>query len=189
MEYLIVRSGKRNSIIICNNNWVKLKVKESEQTQSEFYLCLQHMDGMFGCKEAKQMDTGMSHFWTFWPLHSNIPTCVCLYPRHDVFSLTAEYSNHGNAFSISTHVGKIYILTSLDTIIKTQTESCLRSAWGYNVWVAGKRQLEMGLILLFNNPFRKDVVKHYKELCSKCCPLKVDEFGSECIHYNVNITR
>ena len=40
-----------------------------------------------------------------------------------------------------------------------------------------------------NNPFWKDAVKDYKTLCNECCPLNVDEFGSECIQYNVNITR
>ena len=39
------------------------------------------------------------------------------------------------------------------------------------------------------NPFWKDVVKHYKKLYQRCCPLSSDEFMSECIHYNVNITR
>ena len=39
------------------------------------------------------------------------------------------------------------------------------------------------------NPFWKDVVKHYKKLCTKCSVSSVHEFMSECIHYNTNIIR
>ena len=45
------------------------------------------------------------------------------------------------------------------------------------------------LMVKIKNPFWKDVVKHYKKLYHRCCPLNIDEFMSECIHYNVNITR
>ena len=33
--------------------------------------------------------------------------------------------------------------------------------------------------------FLEGVVKHYKKLYHRCCPLNTDEFMSECIHYNV----
>ena len=39
------------------------------------------------------------------------------------------------------------------------------------------------------NPFWKDVLRHLKNLCTKSTPQNVDEFMSECIHYNANILR
>ena len=39
------------------------------------------------------------------------------------------------------------------------------------------------------NPFWKDVFQHYKSFYPKCTPLNAADFASECIHYNVNITR
>ena len=39
------------------------------------------------------------------------------------------------------------------------------------------------------NPFWKDVFKHYKMFYQKCTPNNAGEFISECIHYNANITR
>ena len=45
------------------------------------------------------------------------------------------------------------------------------------------------LIQSIENPFWKDVLKHYKKMATKCCPVSVDEFVSECIHYNPNILR
>jgi hypothetical protein len=40
-----------------------------------------------------------------------------------------------------------------------------------------------------HNSFWRDVLKHYKKLCSKCCPENLTDFMSECIHYNENILR
>jgi hypothetical protein len=40
-----------------------------------------------------------------------------------------------------------------------------------------------------NNPFWKDVMKHYKKLGAKCQVANLNEFMAECIHYNVNICR
>jgi hypothetical protein len=40
-----------------------------------------------------------------------------------------------------------------------------------------------------DNKFWKDVLKHYKKLYIKCQPQNIHEFLSECIHYNINITR
>ncbi len=45
------------------------------------------------------------------------------------------------------------------------------------------------LMVKMKNLFWKDVVKHHKKLYHICCPLNIDEFMSECIHYNVNVTR
>ena len=39
------------------------------------------------------------------------------------------------------------------------------------------------------NAFWEDVLKHFKKLCTNCTPPSVDEFMSEDIHYNINITR
>ena len=39
------------------------------------------------------------------------------------------------------------------------------------------------------NPFWKDVFKHYKYFYQKCTPTNAAEFGAECIHYNANIMR
>ena len=44
-------------------------------------------------------------------------------------------------------------------------------------------------MLRIENPFWKDVLKHYKKLCIKCTPLIVDEFMSENVHYHINITK
>ena len=38
-----------------------------------------------------------------------------------------------------------------------------------------------------HNMFWRDVLRHYKRLCTKCSPTNVDEFM--CIHYNTNIKR
>ena len=35
--------------------------------------------------------------------------------------------------------------------------------------------------------FWEDVFKHYKTLYGKCIPATLDDFASECVHYNVNI--
>lgn len=40
-----------------------------------------------------------------------------------------------------------------------------------------------------DNPFWRDVFKHYKKLSLKCCPQNVNEFVDEYIHYNVNFAR
>ena len=40
-----------------------------------------------------------------------------------------------------------------------------------------------------DNPFWKDVMKHYKELSSKTKPENIHDFMSECIQYNPNILR
>ena len=37
--------------------------------------------------------------------------------------------------------------------------------------------------------FWDDVFKHYKKLYGKCIPATLDDFASECVHYNVNICR
>ena len=38
------------------------------------------------------------------------------------------------------------------------------------------------------NPFWKDILKHYKKLYTKCLPEKIlNDFVSECTHYNINI--
>ena len=39
------------------------------------------------------------------------------------------------------------------------------------------------------NPFWKDVFKHYKSFYPKCLPTNTKEFEEECIHFNTNITR
>ena len=39
------------------------------------------------------------------------------------------------------------------------------------------------------NAFWKDVMKHYKKIYVKTTVTSIDEFMSECIHYNINITR
>ena len=39
------------------------------------------------------------------------------------------------------------------------------------------------------NPFWFDVFKHYKNISAKCTPVTIDDFVSECLHYNVNIYR
>ena len=39
------------------------------------------------------------------------------------------------------------------------------------------------------NPFWKDVMKHYRNFCCKCPPINAKEFLSEFIHYNMNILR
>ena len=33
--------------------------------------------------------------------------------------------------------------------------------------------------------FYEDVFKHYKNLYGKCTPATLDDFASECIHYNI----
>ena len=38
------------------------------------------------------------------------------------------------------------------------------------------------------NPFRNDVLKHYKKLYTKWLPENIHDFVLECIHYNINIT-
>ena len=40
-----------------------------------------------------------------------------------------------------------------------------------------------------NNPFWRDVLKHFKQLCAKCHASDAYEFMSECIHYNPNFLR
>ena len=40
-----------------------------------------------------------------------------------------------------------------------------------------------------DNPFWKDVMKHYRNFCCKCIPVNITEFMSEHIHYNLNIVR
>jgi len=45
------------------------------------------------------------------------------------------------------------------------------------------------LMSKMNNPFWKDVLKHYKKIYIKCVPLNIDHFMAECIHYNINIKR
>ena len=45
------------------------------------------------------------------------------------------------------------------------------------------------LMQRIHNPFWRDVLKHYKKLNFKCMPEGVHKFMSECLHYNVNITR
>ena len=40
-----------------------------------------------------------------------------------------------------------------------------------------------------DNPFWKDVMKHYRKLYLKCCPTSIHDFMAECIHYNINILR
>ena len=37
------------------------------------------------------------------------------------------------------------------------------------------------------HPFWRDVLKHLKNLYTRSTPQSVDEFMSECIHYNANI--
>lgn len=39
------------------------------------------------------------------------------------------------------------------------------------------------------NPFWRDVLKHYKKLYGKCVPTTFDDFVSECLHYNANVCR
>ena len=38
-----------------------------------------------------------------------------------------------------------------------------------------------------HNPFWKNVLKHYKNLYTKCEPKNQDKFMSECIFYYINI--
>ena len=45
------------------------------------------------------------------------------------------------------------------------------------------------LMLKIDNPFWRDVLKHFKRYCTKCIPENLDEFMSECLFYNDNITR
>jgi len=40
-----------------------------------------------------------------------------------------------------------------------------------------------------NNSFWKDVLRHYQKVSCKCSVSNMDEFLSECIHYNVNVLR
>ena len=40
-----------------------------------------------------------------------------------------------------------------------------------------------------HNPFWKDVLKHYKNLYTRCEPKNQDEFTSECLFYNIKIIR
>ena len=40
-----------------------------------------------------------------------------------------------------------------------------------------------------NNHFWRDVLTHFKKLCSKYVPDNIHDFISECIHYNINIIR
>ena len=39
------------------------------------------------------------------------------------------------------------------------------------------------------NPFWFDVFKQYKKISGKCTPVTLDDFVSECLHYNVTICR
>ena len=39
------------------------------------------------------------------------------------------------------------------------------------------------------NPFWKDVLKHYRKLYFKCNPVSISDFMGECIHYNTHILR
>ena len=45
------------------------------------------------------------------------------------------------------------------------------------------------LMQRLNNPFWKDVLRHYKKLCQICTSQSCDEFLCENIHYNANILR
>ena len=40
-----------------------------------------------------------------------------------------------------------------------------------------------------NTPFWRDVLRHYKILCTKCSATNVNEFMSEYVHHSVNIKR
>ena len=44
-------------------------------------------------------------------------------------------------------------------------------------------------LMQIHNPFWRDVFKHYKKLNLKCMSEDVHAFMSECLHYNINITR
>ena len=44
-------------------------------------------------------------------------------------------------------------------------------------------------VRLYQGDFWEDVFKHYKKLYGKCIPATLDDFASECVHYNVNICR
>ena len=45
------------------------------------------------------------------------------------------------------------------------------------------------LMQKIQNPFWKDVLKHYKNLYTRCEPKNQDEFMSECLFYNIKIIR
>ena len=45
------------------------------------------------------------------------------------------------------------------------------------------------LMQKIHNPFWKDVLKHYKNLYTKCEPKNQNEFMSECLFYNIKIIR
>ena len=45
------------------------------------------------------------------------------------------------------------------------------------------------LMTKLNNPFWRDVLKHFKKLYARCSPQNTDEFMAECLHHNPNIIR
>ena len=45
------------------------------------------------------------------------------------------------------------------------------------------------LMQRIQNPFFRNVLKHFKTFLANYCPTDVDEFVSECIYYKTNITR
>ena len=53
----------------------------------------------------------------------------------------------------------------------------------------GEFSYSINIMQKIHNMFWRDVLRHYKRLCTKCFPTNVDKFMSECIHYNVNIKR
>ena len=49
--------------------------------------------------------------------------------------------------------------------------------------------MQMYLCKKIDNPFWKDVLKHYKNLYTRCEPQNQDKFMSECLSYNHKIIR
>ena len=49
--------------------------------------------------------------------------------------------------------------------------------------------MQMYLCKKNHNPFWKDVLKHYKNIYTRCEPKKQDEFMSECLFFNIKIIR
>lgn len=67
-----------------------------------------------------------------------------------------------------------------DTVLNFPPDFCKLTSWGGYANVLMQKNY---------NPFWKDVLKHYKNLYTRCEPKNQDEFMSECLYYNIKIIR